>query len=138
MADLLLGRLVELVVREPGTGLRTHAPRGLWLAWDSRTGRLWAVQRGRRLGRAADADRARVAGFHWEDVDADVFETFRPRERGAARIGELAAVVYEATKGRELADWEHWFREAPVACRTARGEWVFRGRVAVSDRGITS
>lgn len=136
-ADLLLGQLVELLV-DAGAGLELHRPRNRWLAWDVRDRRLWSVRRGRRLGDAPDADRERVAGFHWSpELEAELWQTWRPQGR-ISPAGELAAVVYLARKGGEVAEWEHWFHDRPRAGRTPGGEWVFDGRVAVSDRGIES
>ena len=89
------------------------------------------------MGPAAEPDRERVAGFHWEDVDADLWSTVRPVRPGRT-AGTLAAVVYQATKGEESAEWVHWFDDPPAVERTDDGEWLFRGRVVVTDRGIES
>jgi hypothetical protein len=137
VADTWLGRLVELVIDGPD-GPEVVQVQGRALTWDPRTGRLWSVRPGRRLARAPSAaDRRRVAAFHWSSDGAQLWTADRPAEVGAQRVGELVAITYRCAKDGRTEDWFHPFDRPPQVLR-AGGEWVFRGRVVVTDRGIVS
>lgn len=136
-ADLLLGELVALIADQDG--LIEHAVTGRSLTWDPETRRLWVVKVGGSIPREPSPDdAARAAGFVWDlGAEVELLETHRPIESGSQYFAPLAAIAYRTTKGGAQAEWEHFFDTRPQLWRT-QTEWLIRGPVDVSDRGIES
>jgi hypothetical protein len=140
VSELLLGDLVELIVRRPSGALEQQRPAARVLTWEPRAHRLWSCQLlGRLARRPSAADEARALAFHWAARAVELLGVQRPRqEREAQPVGELAAVVYLAAKEGRPCEWIHWFRSPPQLRMDRAGEVYFLGRVEVDGRGIVS
>lgn len=76
--------------------------------------------------------------FRWGDACDHIQLVPRHTDEVVYGLGPLISVTYEASKGGQLAHWEHDFKaELPVLAYGQSGKlWILGGDYVVTDRGI--